>query len=141
MLVVTVGALSLYQTMSASTELVEHSDRRLTATRLAASEIERIRATSYPVVAMALAAANPTFFEGDEQVTDATDGSVEPSSIVERNGLEYRVERYVTWQDTEVNGVLRDRSFKQITVVVRWTDERGAHDVRATSAVSRTSGS
>lgn len=141
LLLLTVGALSLYQSMGASTELVEHSDRRITATRLAASEIEQIRSTAYPTVAMALAAANPTFFDGAEQVTDAANGAVTPSSTVERNGLTYRVERYVTWRNSEVAGVTRDRSFKQITVVVSWNDERGAHDVRSTSAVSRSSGS
>lgn len=140
MLLLTIGALALYQTMGTSTGLVEHSDRRLTATRLAGSEIEQIRSSSYSTVAMAMAAATPTYFEGAEQVTDAVDGTVAPSSTVERNGLTFRVERYVTWRESEVSGVTRDRSFKQITVVVSWTDERGAHDVRSTTAIAQSTG-
>ena len=139
MMLLTVGALAIYQSMGASTELVENSSRHLTATQIGASEIEKVRALPYDVVAMRTAEAGTTYFEGAEQVTDATDGKVEPSTDVERDGVEYTIDRYVTWRSAVVDGTTMDNAFKQITVIVSWTDERGDHDIRSSNAVSRTS--
>ncbi len=139
MMLLTVGALAIYQSMGASTELVENSSRHLTATQLGASEIEKVRALPYDVVAMRMPTAGTTYFEGAEQVTDAADGRVEPSTDVERDRVIYTVDRAVTWRSADVNGTTTTRAFKQVTVIVSWSDERGDHDIRSSSAVSRTS--
>ncbi len=138
MMLLTVGALALYQSMGASTKLAENSDRRSTATNLTASELEQIRSFPYDAVAMKMATGGATYFEGAMQVTDASDGRVVPSSAVDMNGITYDVSRFVTWRSARANGTDVDQAFKQVTVIVQWDDSSGSHDVRSSSAVSRT---
>lgn len=138
MMLLTIGALALYQSMTSSNVLAENAERHSTATRLAASEIEKARTLPYDAVAMNVASAGTTYFEGAQQVTDAVDGRVIPSTAVVVDGITFDIRRYVTWRSATVNGGNVSQAFKQLTVIVSWTDTQGTHDVRSASAVSRT---
>ncbi|MEZ5376636.1 MAG: prepilin-type N-terminal cleavage/methylation domain-containing protein [Acidimicrobiales bacterium] len=138
MMLLTIGALALYHSMSASGTLAENGDRHATATRLAASELEKARALPYTSVAMKVATAGATYFEGATQVTDATNGRILPTSSKPLGGVTYEIERYVTWRSATVNGTPVSQAFKQVTVIVAWTDAAGSHDVRSSTALSRT---
>ncbi len=138
MMLLTIGALAIFHSMGASSVLAENSDRHSTATQLTASELEKARAISYNKLAMQLATAGTTYFEGATQVTDAASGRVIPSSSVVIDGVAYKVHRYVTWRSTTVNARTVTQAYKQVTVIVSWADTSGTHDVRSDYAVSKT---
>ncbi len=138
-MLLTIGTLALYRSLGSSNVLAEQASRQSTATNLAASDLERVRSVPYADLAIKIATAGPTYFEGDELVTDATNGRLLPMSSVIEGGVTYEVARHVTWRSAVVNGSTVAQAFKQVTVVVAWTDERGTHDVRSATAISRTS--
>ncbi len=138
MMLLTIGSLALYQSMSASNDLAASGDRLASATQLTASELEKARAIPYDQLAMKVPATGSPTFEGAPQVTDASNGRIISSSSAVIDGVTYEIARYVTWRSATVNGTTVDKAFKQVTVIVRWNDDHGSHDTRSDTAISRT---
>lgn len=106
------------------------SRHRTAATRLGVEELEAIR--SMPFQAIGIATTDPAFvseFRGEPTVSNPGENRVEAAGVVESDGLEYQIERHVTWASVTAAGLLVDRAYKTVTVGVTWLDRTGSHTV------------
>ncbi len=125
-----IGVLVVLTSFGAADEAADAGDRRSTAARLAGSELEAVRAFAYDEVGIALTDADYVRrFERRPTVTGAVN-RVEAVGFAEIDGTRYEVRRHITWSPIEVRGVTNREGYKLVTVVVRWTDTVGDHEVR-----------
>ncbi|MGE0877595.1 MAG: beta strand repeat-containing protein [Acidimicrobiia bacterium] len=125
-MVVIVGAID------SSKNALTASKRRTDATLLASQEIETMRSIPYTQVAFSVPQAQ---FEGRDVVVSGT-GILAPSSTTTVEGVDFTVDRYVTWRPVDVGGVTVETGYKQATVIVSWSDQYGTHSTRADSAIA-----
>lgn len=136
-MVLAVGALGVLASLRATATSAAVADHRFEASRLATSELETIRSWRDEVVAVDPSADGYRVrHEGRSTVTDPA-GRVDPVGAVDVDGTEFTVERHVTWAPVEGPDGRIDQGYKLVTVVVRWNDVGGDHEVRFDTGLHR----
>jgi hypothetical protein len=118
-----VGAASLFV---ASAESVSVSRGQADATDIATGEVEVIRSWPYETVGIDVASDGyvPTV-DGRQTITEPSGNRVEPNEIVERDGVDYVIERSVTWAVVGAD----PQAYKVVTVTVTWQAPGGERSV------------
>lgn len=120
--------LATVSVVDGSSRALLAAERRAAATNVATSTMEGLRAV--PIEHLALR-SGPQRFE-DREVLRSPRGWVVHDSTEEVDGRKFRVQRWVTAEETEVDGVRRSGMLRRLTVVVSWDGGR----VRLDSAVA-----
>lgn len=139
MSVMSVGVLGLLRVSLGSMTVSVGANARTTATAVASSEIEAMRAVPYDDLGIALGATGfRSSFEGASTVvvSDEVD-QVEPTGSRVQDGLSFGVTRDVVWAAAPlgISTELADTAYKRTVVQVSWTDQSGPHLVRQDAGV------
>jgi len=118
-----VGAATLFV---ASAETVSVSRTQADANDIATSEIEVIRSWPYETVGIDLAADGyvPTV-DGRQTVTGPSENRVVPIDVVDRDGVDFEVDRSITWAVVGAD----PQAYKIVTVTVIWQAPGGERSV------------
>lgn len=120
------GAAGLVITASKTAAAGAHRDR---ATTIGLAEVEQIR--GWPYAEVGIATSDPDYtstFNGAETVTEV-DNWVIGSATVVSEGLNFSIERHVTWVPVTTAAGVDSEGFKSVAVGVSWTDATGRHTV------------
>ena len=108
------GAASLFVV---SAESISVAGGEADATDIARGELERVRALPYMEVGVSVTADGyvPSV-DGRQTVTEAGPNRVEPAGTLTRHGIDFRIERSVTWAGAGGD----PEGYKVVVVTVRW---------------------
>ena len=132
-LLLAVGVGGVVATLGTSGEAAATGRHQSTAAGIATGEVEVIRSVPYDEVG--IAASSPGYvprFEGRDTVTGAVN-RVEATGTTTVDVITYELERHITWRDITVGGSPIARGYKQVTIIVSWSDGTGPHQVRLDS--------
>lgn len=139
MSVMSVGILGLLRVSLAGMTVSMGANARTTATAVAASEIEALRAIPYADLGFTPSAVGfRASFEGATTVVvPEAVVQVEPTGVLEQDGLSFSVTRDIVWASALVGEgpVVADTAYKRTIVEVSWTDQQGPHHIRQDSGV------
>jgi Tfp pilus assembly protein PilV len=128
-----VGVVAVVGSLGAASGAAATGRHRSEAARIAANELEAIRAMPYDLVGIAPSNADYVArFEGRPTVTEAGN-RVTPRGEVSAGGITFEIRRQVTWGGVEVGGSLFADAYKHATIVVTWADPAGDHALRLDS--------
>ncbi len=132
-----IAVLAAATAMGAATKTAAVAEHRSVAARLATSEVESIRSRPYGLIGIdpATRGYKPRF-EGRPTVS-GRDHVLKPTGTVSVGGVDYRIERHVTWSPITVGGSTSAEGFKIITIIVAWDDTGGPHEVRQDTGIFR----
>ncbi len=117
------GAASLFV---ASAESASVSRSQADATDIATGDVEEIRSWPFDAVGIDVTADGYVpVVEGRQTVSEPTDNRVEPTETVERDGVEFEVDRSVTWARVGADR----QAYKIVTVTVTWQAHGGERSV------------
>lgn len=125
-----VGIAGAAGMLVASSRTVSATEHRATATAIGVAEVEEMR--SWPYATLGIDPTEPGYqpsVDGRITVSEATGNRVEPRGLVEVDGLEFDIDRHVSWAAIGRGVDRRDQAYKVITVVIRWSDTTGDHDL------------
>lgn len=123
------GVSGLFVASARSTAVAEH---QADATDIATGELEIIRSLPYEDIGIATSAPGyvPTV-DGRPTVTETGANLVAPVGVVSRRGVDFQIERSVTW----ITAGVSDRSYKLVVVTVDWETEDGQRSIRLQTGV------
>jgi Tfp pilus assembly protein PilV len=129
-MILAVGVLAVVGSLRAGTAASAVAEHRLVAARLATSELDAIRSLVITSIGIDPTSVGYTVsYEGRPTVTESTN-LVAPTGTTTRAGIDYRLERYVTWESVTAASGTFSEAYKHVTVLVGWTDEVGDHELR-----------
>ena len=134
-LLVAVGVLAVVSSLGAADRAASVGDRRSSAVRLAASELETVRSRPYDQVGIAAGSDGyQPRFEGRSTVTGPVN-AVDAIGRATVGGTSFDIRRHVTWQPIDAGGTRVAEGFKLVTILVTWTDSVGDHTVRQDTGI------
>lgn len=117
------GVAGLFVASARSTSVVES---QADATDIATGEIELIRSLPYEEIGIAVSAPGyQPQVDGRPTVTEAGGNRVFPTGTVSRDGIDFGIERSVTWIEAGTSG----RSYKLVVIDVTWRTASGDRSV------------
>jgi hypothetical protein len=134
-LLLSVGALAVVASIGAAARATRAGELRSVAVQLAADELEAVRAVPFDQIG--ISTADPDYeirFEGRRTVTE-TANRIEATGQIVIDQITFDLRRQVTWGAIEVGGARIEEGFKQVTIIVTWTDPSGSHEVRQDTGI------
>lgn len=134
-LLLSVGVLAVVTSLGAATRAARTGDLRSIAVRVAADELEVVRAMPFDQIG--ISAADPAYqlrFEGRSTVSEAVNRIGATGDVV-IDDMAFDIRRHVTWRPIDVGGSRINEGFKLVTIVVTWTDPAGDHEVRQDTGI------
>lgn len=142
MSVMSVGILGLLRVSLGGMAVSVGSNARTTATAVASSEIEAMRATTYDKLGFATSSTGyRANFEGATTVVVSLAAGevaqVEPLGVLQQDGLNFGITRDIVWASALIGAgpAVANAAYKRTVVEVSWTDQHGPHKVRQDGGV------
>lgn len=130
LMVVGFAMMAMASVAVTSLHAIQGSERTTRATAVGSEMLERLVALDYDLLGLYEDETSETTFEGEELVllpapTERDERVPTPSETVERDGIEYTIERAITWVDDAVDGEDGsdddgNRDYKRMVVDVSW---------------------
>jgi prepilin-type N-terminal cleavage/methylation domain-containing protein len=136
LMLLSIGALGIYQLFGTSAKVTAASSARVTAQQIATSEVDAIRSLPWEQLAMSSAPVVDSRFDPNPAVGPTAEGKVAPKATITRNGVDYGLLRRVSYLTVTGTTFVNTQAVKLVTVLVTWSDGAGQHDVRSSSAVA-----
>jgi len=128
--IIAIGLVATHRVFLETLDATAGANARTRASAIAAREVEEVQAIPYDQVG--LPTGSPTTFEGVDTVI--FDGSTIPHTGPSEtiDGVVFSITRWIAWEPG--TSPYAD-AIKRVVAIVGWTDDAGAHEVRADAAV------